>query len=197
MEQICQHPLASIVSMEEDGMTANHIPLIITPLSAVAPLGTLRGHVARANPVWENKDQLLLIFQGASAYIRPGWHEERMKTGAVVPTYDYAVVHGHGHLRIVDDHREFYGLPTQLTDHFESKRKLPWSVSDAPRNFIDRLMAEIVGIEIPLIKLVGKWKANQDDSTSSRSHIALQLREENSTQGGAMADIIESRLFEK
>lgn len=170
---ISQHPLASIVSMEEDGMTANHIPLIIAPPSTGAPLGTLRGHVARANPVWKNKDQLLLIFQGASAYIRPGWYEEKMQTGAVVPTYDYAVVHGHGHLRIVDDHREFYDLLTQLTDHFESKRKLPWSVSDAPRDFIDHLMGEIVGIEIPLTKLVGKWKANQDDSTSNRSHIAL------------------------
>ena len=100
---IHDHPLASLVTMEAEGMTANHIPFIRTPPTPDAPFGTLRGHVARANPVWQNKAPVLLIFRGPSSYITPSWMEEKKQTGAVVPTYNYAVVHAHGTIATVDD----------------------------------------------------------------------------------------------
>ena len=193
---IHQHPLASMVSLEADGMTANHIPFIITPPTAEAPLGKLLGHVARANPVWQNREPVLLIFQGPSAYITPGWYEEKKLTGAVVPTYNYAVVHVHGKINVVEDSAQFLSLLTQLTEHFESTRPKPWAVADAPPEYIENMMAQIVGIEIPITRLVGKWKTSQNKSTSNRSHIAVQLREENNMHGVALADIMEAQLFD-
>jgi len=194
---IHQHPLASLVTMEAEGMTANHIPFIMAPPSAEAPFGTLRGHVARANPVWKNKTPVLLIFQGASAYITPSWYEEKKQTGAVVPTYNYAVVHAHGYLKPVNKHEQFLQLLTQLTTHFESQKQFPWKVSDAPKEYIENLMDNIVGIEIPVTRLIGKWKTSQNRSTTNRSNIAIQLRDENNGSGCQMADIIETQLFDK
>jgi len=194
---IHDHPLASLVTMEAEGMTANHIPFIMTPPTHDAPFGTLRGHVARANPVWQNKDPVLLIFQGPSSYITPSWYEEKKQTGAVVPTYNYAVVHAHGTIATVDERTQFLDLLTQLTDRFESTRGSPWAVADAPPEYIHNLMEHIVGIEITISRLVGKWKTSQNKSATNRSHIAVQLRDDQQHRNEAMADIMERQLFEE
>ncbi|MBR7794278.1 FMN-binding negative transcriptional regulator [Undibacterium sp. FT147W] len=189
------HPLASIVTSTEDGMTADHIPMIITAPSADAPFGTLRGHVARQNPLWQYPSEMLCIFQGPSAYITPSWYEEKKQNGAVVPTYNYAVVHAYGKLRIVDNQQEFLALLNSLTTHFEEQRTMPWHISDAPSDYIHHLMESIVGIEIPITRITGKWKASQNKITQNRINIAMGLREENNQDGIAMADLMEQALF--
>jgi len=189
------HPLASIVTSTEDGLTADHIPMIITAPSADAPFGTLRGHMARQNPLWQYASELLCIFQGPSAYITPGWYEEKKQNGAVVPTYNYAVVHAHGTLRVVEDPQEFLALLNSLTSHFETQRTTPWQITDAPSDYIHHLMEAIVGIEIPITRMTGKWKASQNKTTQNRINIAMGLREENNPDGIAMADLMEQAMF--
>ena len=155
-----QHPLGSLVTLGTQGLNANHIPFEID--GAPAPYGTLRGHVARANPVWRDfsrDTEALVIFHGPQVYVSPSWYETKRQTGEVVPTYNYAVVHAYGRLQIVEDRAWLRGLVTRLTERFESGRPAPWQVSDAPQDFIDKQLGAIVGIEIAISKLFGKWKA--------------------------------------
>lgn len=189
------HPLASVVTSTGDGLTADHIPMIVTAPSADAPFGTLRGHVARQNPLWQSASELLCIFQGPSAYITPSWYEEKKQNGAVVPTYNYAVVHAHGTLRIVDDRQEFLALLNNLTTHFETQRTTPWQISDAPSDYIHHLMDAIVGIEILITRITGKWKTSQNKTIQNRGNITIGLREKNHHNEIAMADLMEQALF--
>ncbi len=193
---IQEHPLAALVTMQEDSMEANHIPFMVMPPTADAPYGTLRGHVARNNTAWHSSGKdALLIFQGPSAYISPRWYEEKKRSGEVVPTYNYAVVHAHGPLRIVEDRQQFLSLLSDLTDRFETRLEQPWKVSDAPAEYIDRLMDMIVGIEIPIRRIDGKWKTSQNRITQDRLNIVNGLREQSDGSGQAMANTMENQLF--
>ena len=132
-ELVRQYPLGSLVTLGAKGLNANHIPFELD--AAPAPYGTLRGHVARANPVWRDYDpafEALVIFHGPQVYISPSWYETKKETGEVVPTYNYAVVHAYGRLRIVEDRAWLRGLVARLTERFEGGRAAPWQVSDAP-----------------------------------------------------------------
>jgi transcriptional regulator len=193
------HPLAALVSLQAGELEANHIPFIVSPPSADTPYGVLRGHVARNNPVWQSAasaQDVLLIFQGAQAYISPRWYEEKQRSGAVVPTYNYAVVHAHGPMRIVEDRQEFLRLLSELSDNFERKFDQPWKVSDAPAEYIDRIMDMIVGIEIPIRRISGKWKTSQNKSTQDRVNMVDGLREQHDPASHALASAMEQQLFE-
>ncbi|MFZ6873494.1 FMN-binding negative transcriptional regulator [Undibacterium sp. Di27W] len=193
------HSLAALVSLQDGELEANHIPFIVSPPTADAPYGVLRGHVARNNLAWQSAGKgqdALLIFQGPQAYISPRWYEEKKRSGEVVPTYNYAVVHAHGPMRVVDDRQEFLQLLSDLSDYFEHKFDSPWKVSDAPAEFIDRIMDLIVGIEIPIRRISGKWKTSQNKSTQDRVNMVDGLREINDTSPQALANIMEQQLFE-
>jgi len=193
------HPLAALVSLQDGELEANHIPFLISAPTAEAPHGVLRGHVARNNPVWQSaasSQDALLIFQGAQAYISPRWYEEKQRSGSVVPTYNYAVVHAHGPMRIVEDRQEFLRLLSDLSDNFERKFDQPWKVSDAPAEYVDRMMDMIVGIEIPVRRISGKWKTSQNKSTQDRVNMVDGLREKQDPASHALADVMEQRLFE-
>jgi len=167
-----EHPLATLVTLGAGGLNANHIPLEVDP--EPAPLGTLRGHVARANPVWRDLTagvEALAIFQGPSTYVSPAWYATKRETGKVVPTYNYAVVHAYGPLRIVEDAAWLRGLVERLTRRFEAGRAEPWQVSDAPESFIAAQLRAIVGIEIPVGRLLGKWKLSQNRSAADRAGV--------------------------
>ncbi|MFZ6779036.1 FMN-binding negative transcriptional regulator [Undibacterium sp. Ji83W] len=193
------HPLAALVSLQAGELEANHIPFLISAPTTDAPYGVLRGHVARNNPVWQSAasgQDALLIFQGAQAYISPRWYEEKQRSGSVVPTYNYAVVHAHGPMRIVEDRQEFLRLLSDLSDNFESKFEQPWKVSDAPAEYVDRMMDMIVGIEIPVRRISGKWKTSQNKSTQDRVNMVDGLREKQDQASRALADVMEQQLFE-
>ena len=170
------HPLGALVRMGEDGLCADHLPFEIAPPTADAPFGTLRAHVARANPLWRTDGaDTLVIFQGPHAYITPAWYAEKEISGEEVPTFDYAVVHAHGRLRVMDERTWLLGLLARLTQRHEADQAQPWQLADAPPAYLDRLLKAIVGIEIPLSRLEGKWKMEQKNSLQDRTRVASEL----------------------
>ena len=174
---IHSHPLATLITQDGASLCADHIPFELAAPSVDAPFGVLRGHVARANPLWRRAQagDVLAVFQGPQAYISPAWYEEKGISGKVVPTFNYAVVHAHGPLRIIDDARQLLALLERLTKRHEAARSTPWQVSDAPPAYIEQMMTAIVGIEIPIARLEGKWKISQNRSDADQSRIAAGL----------------------
>jgi len=169
---IAQHPLGTVVTHGADGLNADHIPFELCAPTADAPFGVLRAHVARANPLWSRAGDALVVFQGPSAYVSPALYEDKPLTGKVVPTWNYMAVHAHGTLKAIEDPVWILALLERLTVQHESTRTAPWSVHDAPRDFIDKLLGAIVGIEIPVRRMQGKWKISQNRSARDQRVIA-------------------------
>ena len=184
------HPLGTLVTLTPDGLDACHIPFEIAPASADAPHGTLRAHIARNNPLWRTAStalDALVVFQGPQAYITPSWYAEKQASGKVVPTYDYAPVHAYGPLRIIDDAAWLHALLERLSRRHEATRAQPWQLGDAPPDYIEKMLAAIIGIEIPLTRVIGSWKASQNRSQADRSTIAAGLR---AAGAAAMAGLV-------
>ncbi|MFO0988979.1 MAG: FMN-binding negative transcriptional regulator [Alphaproteobacteria bacterium] len=157
------HPFATLVSLGGEGLVGTHLPMLWDP--EPAPYGTLTGHIARPNPHGKGaRDgvESLAIFTGAQAYISPGWYPSKREHGKVVPTWNYVAVHAYGTLRIVDDAEWLRRLVTRLTDVHESVSAVPWKVTDAPDAFIDQMLKGIVGVELAITRLEGKWKLSQN-----------------------------------
>ena len=187
-QQIRERALGTLVTLDSTGLNANHIPFEVD--AEPAPFGTLRGHVARANPVWWNFSQAveaLVIFHGPQAYVTPSWYQTKKETGEVVPTYNYIVVHTYGPLHVHDDVEWLRGLVTRLTNRFEANRVAPWRVSDAPDAFIEKQLRAIVGIEIPMTKLIGKWKVSQNRPAVDRAGVVTGLSKANDEDSLALA----------
>ncbi len=185
-----EYPFATLVTLGADGLAANHVPFEYDP--GPSPLGTLRCHVARANTVWKDFDRVmpaLVIFGGPQAYISPSWYEAKREHGKVVPTYNYVVVHAYGPMRVIEDAPWLRGLVSRLTDKFESARPQPWAVADAPPDYIERQLGAIVGIEIPITRLIGKAKASQNRSAADQEGVIQGLREDDPKD--AMAEWME------
>jgi transcriptional regulator len=189
------HPLAVLVTHTADGLDANHVPMEIDPKPA--PFGTLRGHVSRANPMWKlaaaspsSAIDALAIFQGPDGYISPAWYETKRETGKVVPTWNYAVVHAHGRLRAIDDPVWLRALVERLTVRHEAGLPAPWQVTDAPADYVEAMVRGIVGIELSITRLVGKWKVSQNRSEPDRAGVARGLRELGGAEAEAMAELV-------
>lgn len=193
------HPLATLVTMCSDGLVANHIPMEID--STAGALGTLRGHVARANPVWTSyrpEIDAMAVFQGPESYITPSYYATKATTGKVVPTWNYAVVHAHGPLRVIEDRAWLRRLVEQLTDRHEADHGLatgaaPWQVSDAPAAYIDKLLDLIVGIEVPIARFEGKWKVSQNRPPEDRAGVIAGLGDGADAMQHAMAELVRER----
>lgn len=164
------HPFATLVSSGDAGLIGTHLPLIWSP--DPAPHGTLRGHIARPNPhakAAAGAGETIAIFHGAQAYVSPNWYPSKHEHGKVVPTWNYVAVHAYGPLTIIDDADWLRRLVTELTDLHESFAPMPWRVTDAPADFVDQMLKGIVGIEIPLRRLEGKWKLSQNRPAPDRA----------------------------
>lgn len=195
-ELIHAHPLGALVGLTPAGLDANHIPFEVDP--EPAPFGTLRGHVARANPVWrESRDaQVLVIFQGPSTYISPAWYPTKQESGKVVPTWNYAVVHAHGVLRVIDDRVWLRAFVQTLTNRHEADRTSPWQVTDAPADYIEHMLGGIVGLEVAVSRLVGKWKVSQNRPAQDRAGVVEGLTREGGEEAAAMAEMVRARSAE-
>ena len=174
---LAAHPLATLVWPAADALTAEHLPLLWDRGPGDGALGTLRGHVARANPLWRDGAgaEVLVVFQGPQAYVTPSWYPSKAATAKVVPTWNYAVVHARGALRITEDAAWLRALVGRLTDTHEAARAQRWQVDDAPADYIEQLLRAIVGIEIELTSLQGKWKVSQNGSAADRAGVAAGL----------------------
>jgi transcriptional regulator len=185
------YPLGALVVRGPDGLDANHIPFEIDP--EPGPFGTLRGHIARANPLWREQPPdatALVIFQGPDTYVSPSWYATKTDTGKVVPTWNYAVVHAHGAVRFIDDRTWLRGFVEKLTTRHESPRREPWRITDAPPDYIGSQLGAIIGLEIPIARLVGKWKVSQNRPAADREGAAEGLSREGGAAGDAMARLI-------
>jgi transcriptional regulator len=173
---IQEHSLATLVTVGTEGLVANHIPMLV--VADPPPFGRLVGHVARGNSVWRDSEETsLAIFTGPEHYISPSWYLAKQEHGRVVPTWNYAAVHAYGSLRIHDDREWLRALVTSLTETHEAQFERPWSVTDAPADYIDGLLKGIVGIEITIQRLEGKWKMGQNRPDADRAATAEILRQ--------------------
>ena len=191
---IAAHPLGLLVSAGPDGILANPIPFVLYPDEG--PSGTLRAHLSRANPQWRALAQVpeaLVVFQGAEHYITPSWYPQKAVDGRVVPTWNYALVQARGPARIVDDAAWLLANVAALTDQQEGRRPRPWAVSDAPEAFIAGQLKGIVGLEIPLAGIEGKFKASQNRPAADRAGVAEGLRDEPGPHAAAMRQLVQER----
>lgn len=191
------HPLGTLVTLEPQGLNANHLPFQISAPTDTAPFGSLRAHIARNNPLWQNLDtttEALVVFQGPQAYITPSWYEEKALSGKVVPTYNYAVVHAHGPLRLIDDPKWLFSLLQSLTKRHEASQNTPWKIEDAPEDYLKKMLSAIIGIEIPLSRISGKWKVSQNRPALDSRNIATGLRASGEADAMAMATLVENAV---
>ena len=180
------HPLATLVSHGPDGLEANHIPLL---LAEALPNGKLQGHVARANPVWRDgqvSGEVLAIFHGHDSYISPSGYATKAEHGKVVPTWNYVAVHAHGELRVIDDPTWVFAQISALTATNEAGLRQPWAVTDAPAEYIEKMLGAIVGIEITINRLLGKWKVSQNQPAENQASLIATF----AARGDPMAELI-------
>jgi transcriptional regulator len=185
------HPLATLITSGPGGLLANLVPFTLVDVGAK---GTLRAHVARANDQVEplrSGAETLVIFQGPDAYITPSWYVSKQEHGRVVPTWNYAVVQARGTPHVMDDSDWLRAQIQNLTASQENKRSTPWSVNDAPEPYIAGQIKSIIGIEIPISTIEGKWKVSQNRSAADRQGVEEGLRKEGISE--EMANLVSQR----
>ena len=185
------NPFATLVSTQAGSLAADHIPLNLHP--ELSANGTLRGHIAKANPLWKKTDapfEVLVIFQGPHAYITPSWYPSKQEHGRVVPTWNYVTVHAYGTIVFHDDKAWLSDHVAALTFRNENHRAEPWRVSDAPDDFLAGQMKGIVGIEIVISRLEGKWKVSQNRKEQDRLGAKRGLLNEPGEDAVAISDLI-------
>ena len=192
---IAEHPLGILVTHGANGLNANHLPFELEVHDGA--LGVLHTHVARANRVWEDLtsgDEVLVVFRGADAYISPNWYPSKHEHHRQVPTWNYMVAHAHGRVTVHQDERYLRGLVGRLTKHHEAAQPRPWRMGDSPQTFINEMLASIVGLEIEIARLVGKFKLGQNKETRDvlGAGQALKARGDH-----AIADAMLERIAER
>jgi transcriptional regulator len=168
--------LGTLVTLGADGLEASHVPMLVE--AEPAPHGRLQGHLARANPQWRRLSPAtpaLAIFLGPEGYVTPSWYATKRATGKVVPTWNYVAVHAYGALRIIDDADWLHALVTRLTEAHEAGRAAPWAVSDAPKDYVAGMVRAIVGFELTITRLQGKWKMSQNRPAEDRAGVIAGL----------------------
>ncbi len=192
---IRSYPLATWVTQAEGELTVNHLPFLLQVGQDQNDCGRLVGHVARANPVWtacSSGVNSVVVFQGAQSYISPSWYPSKHDDGKAVPTWNYAVVHAHGQPRIIDDRDWLLQHVSQLSELHERQRNLPWRITDAPTDYIEHMLRAIIGIEIPITRLEGKWKVSQNRSEQDRLGVVAGLREYDDPAARDMAELVQT-----
>jgi transcriptional regulator len=192
---IRSQPLGTWVTLGDGELFANHIPFLLD--TSRGEHGTLIGHVARANPAWQTFSKTVhsvVAFQGPQTYITPSWYPSKHAHGKAVPTWNYAVVHAYGMPRAIEDRDWLLQHVNQLTDVHEADQALPWKVSDAPPEFTDKMLQAIVGIEIQIAKIVGKWKVSQNRSQPDRLGVVAGLSAREDAQSREMASLVSQHV---
>lgn len=187
------HPLGLLITHGAAGLLASPLPFLLDATSS--PLGTLRGHLARANPHWHDlgDGDALVVFRGVDAYVTPSWYATKRESGKVVPTWNYAMVQVRGRPRAVEDREWLARQVADLTDRHEADRPRPWAVTDAPDPFVAGQLKGIVGIEVEIAAIEGKWKASQNRPEADRAGVVEGLVAMGDGASLAMADLVAHR----
>ena len=185
-------PLASLVTLGTQGLNANPIPLYF---QANNSLGLLQGHVARANPIWRDYDvqvEALAIFHGSDAYISPNWYPSKAEHHKEVPTWNYIVLNVYGHLRVQDDPVWLRGFLEKLTAQQEANFAKPWQLTDAPEDYLQKMLKAIVGIELEITRWEGKWKLSQNKAIPEYQGVIAGLKGIQVADAMALASVLQS-----
>lgn len=186
-------PLGLLIRAGSTGLVADPIPFVIDPTAGER--GTLRCHVARVNPVWRDlqpAQDCLVVFQGPQAYVTPSWYPSKREHGRVVPTWNYVTVHAWGCPRVIEDAAWLRAQIDALTHQQEAAKLEPWAVGDAPEPFVAAQIRGIVGIEIPIARIEGKWKVSQNRAAQDRAGVVSGLRDAG-LESSPMADLVADR----
>jgi len=192
---MASHPLATLVTAGSGGLAASHLPLLYYRVEAGR--GVLRGHMARANPQWRELlpgSEALAIFGGPQHYISPNWYPSKQEHGKVVPTWNYVVVHAHGPLKIRNEPEWLLENVRALSETHESTNEAPWQVADAPPEFIANLLKAIIGVELTITRLEGKWKVSQNRPIPDRRGVIRGLESIASPEAAAMAALVKDAI---
>jgi transcriptional regulator len=184
---------AAVVGQGPDGVIATHVPIELDP--EPAPWGTIRCHFVRANPHAQSVadgGELLLIFQGPQGYVTPNWYPSKRETGKVVPTWNYVAIHAYGRATTFEDVDALRAHLGALTNRFEGTSAVPWKIDDAPRDYIDGMCRAIVGVEIRLTRIEGKWKLSQNRPLPDRLGVIGGLRAQGGDASLKMAELVEA-----
>lgn len=188
------HPFATLVTLENGAPCGTHIPFVLTEGGAH---GVLQGHVARPNTIWSDHDadsDVLVIFQGAEHYITPSWYASKAEHGKVVPTWNYDAAHVYGRMTSIEDPDWLIAHLNALTNFMEDGREVPWRVSDAPEDYIGKMVRGIVGIEIGITRLEGKSKMSQNRNPADREGTVAGLEAEGTDAAREVARRITRRI---
>jgi transcriptional regulator len=183
------YPFAAIVTSGEGGLVANHLPFLLKCRDT--EFGVLEGHVARENPIWRDRArEVLVIFNGPQHYITPSWYPSKREHGKVVPTWNYAVVHAHGLLCVHEEEGWLRGHLQELVAQHEAGRDQVWTIDNTPDDFIAAMLKDIVGFEVKIEKLQGKWKVSQNRNEADRSGVVRGLKSEGTPFSVEMSELI-------
>jgi len=194
-ELIRSQPFSSLITLGGAGLVASHIPLVLE--DRPGSLGLLKGHLSRANPQWRDFSPdvpALAIFAGPQHYITPSWYAEKQSSGKVVPTWNYVAVHAYGHLRLVEDTGWLLDHLRTLTGIHESPFAEPWKITDAPADYIQSMSKGIVGIELSIERLEGKWKLSQNRNEIDRRGVIEGLDQVGTEASEAMKSLVEDTM---
>ena len=192
------HPLGALVTASADGLFATHVPFVLD--RSAGPHGTLRAHLARANPHSARAPltaEGLVIFAGPQAYVSPAHYPSKARHGKVVPTWNYVAVHAHGAVRFVDDAGFLRRNVAELSARHEAGRPAPWSVDDAPPDYVSALVKAIVGVEIEIARLEGKWKMSQNRAADDIDGVVAGLGASGDPRERAVAELVDARRPER
>lgn len=190
------HRLATLVTAGEGGLLANLVPFTLVAGSPAGGPGLLRAHLARANgqvDALRAGTPALVIFQGPQSYVTPSWYATKAETGKVVPTWNFVMVQARGTPHVVDEADWIHAQISELTHSQESPRAEPWHVSDAPEPYIAAQMRAIVGVEIPIERLEGKWKVSQNQPPQNRAGVIEGLEASGGEAAAAIAELVRER----
>jgi transcriptional regulator len=191
VELVRAHPLATLVTLGSEGLAASHLPMLYEP-AAEGP-GMLHGHLAKANPQWKDLREgveALAIFHGPQVYISPSWYVTKQETGRVVPTWNYAVVHAYGTLEVYSDGERLRAHLAALTASQEGRFERPWSIDDAPAEFVEGMQRAVVGVSLRIRRWEGKWKMSQNRPAADREAVVAALRAQGGEASVAVAELV-------
>jgi transcriptional regulator len=178
------YPFATVVTQSVMGLAANHLPLELVG-------DQLHGHVARGNELARlDGAEVLLVFQGPDGYISPNWYPSKHETGREVPTWNYALVHVHGRLRVIDDTVWMRQLLERLTARHEGTQPVPWTLEQAPADHIEKMLRVVVGLEVAIDHIEGKFKLSQNHPVRNRDGVLAGLRQRNAERDASLADLM-------
>ena len=191
---IRDYPLATLITHSDSGLEANQIPFILNQANNKQ---VLQGHLAKANPLWKtinNYSEVLVVFHGPDCYISPNYYPSKQQDGKAVPTWNYVSVQVKGVMSYIEDKDWNRQMINKLTDQHEAGQPSPWTVDDAPSAFTDKMLKAIVGIEIEVLSMMGKWKVSQNQSRQNQQGVIAALSQRCDSHSQAMATIVNGAI---